>query len=89
MSTIKKVIILTSFFLILCSCSSTPERVDGTPFKESQYRRDDMNCLSQVKKSHPYLSSQVQTGEMPNSQLLSMGASEYNNCMTDKGWKKF
>ena len=43
MGTIKEVIILISFVLILCSCASTPERADGTPFKESQYRMDDMS----------------------------------------------
>ena len=89
MGTIKEVIILISFVLILCSCASTPERADGTPFKESQYRMDDMSCKSEVKKRRPYLAGQVRTGEHPNSQLLSQGFSEYHSCMTAKGWKNF
>ncbi|MBT4259755.1 MAG: hypothetical protein HOD90_07555 [Nitrospina sp.] len=89
MSSVYKLILATSFLLIFFSCSTVPERDDGVPFSETQYRMDDMNCRSDVKKRHPYLAGQVRTGESPNSSLLSLGFSEYHNCMTAKGWKNF
>ena len=55
MGFVKEVIILISFVLILCSCASTPDRLDGTPFKESEYRINDMSCKPEVKKRRPYL----------------------------------
>jgi len=78
--------------LLFAGCASSPERIDGSPFDQAQYERDDASCRSQARKKYPNLQiagasrTPVRTPSTNNVQFAAM---EFNSCMSGKGWKNF
>ena len=80
---------LFALSLFFVGCSSSPERIDGSPFDNAQYDSDETYCRLQVKENHPHVASQLSHGNIPNTEGMSMAYMKFNNCMTEKGWKNF
>lgn len=85
--------ILIKFLLFTASlimgCAGTPERTDGGPYQESQYKADDRACNTKVKNDNPILFQSKGIEKMQNTDALPILVLDYKRCMKEKGWKNF
>ena len=79
--------------LFFAGCAG-PERIDGSPFDQAQYERDDTSCRSQVRNKYPNLARHGQMAgtsrspaRLPSTNQVPFAAMEFNSCMSGKGWK--